>query len=346
MVHTCPAPPTCVGANIRSSVAFDSKTNQYTYSYTVQNLKASLLSIKRFLVIVPAQPSNVHSPDKWHSDYGKTPSRANWSTYLADPSLPHSNQINPNSKGHRPAFYAIKPGAQLSGFSFQSPYPPGVTKYMIAGDTGIPSVTATATNDEPMPDCPGWDFNGPKYQTMVNGITQGPSDPNIISVGIRLREVDHDRPHGNFHPMKPYGKMSVLILSSKTFDASTVDPSSIQFGPGNAAPLSSKLVPAKEEQQDEREEWERFADLFKKGSDKEKEKKKDLLLVFDLKAVGIRCVLDHALFLSGKTKDGKAIAGAKAINTEGCDIKKPYVAPKASTREGQREEGEASFHDR
>jgi hypothetical protein len=324
--NTCPTPPTSVEATISSTVSFDSKVNQYTYRYTVQNLKSSLLSIDRFLVLVPTQPSSMQPPNNnWDADFGTKPPRANWSTYLSDPSLPHSHQIDPNSKGPRPAFYAIKPGARLSGFSFQSPNPPGVTQYMIEGNTAIPSVTGTADNDEPLPNCPGWDFTGPKYQTMVSGITQGPSNPNVTSVVMRLRDADGDRPYGAFHPQDPKGKMSVLIPSSKAFDASTIDPSSIHFGPGLATPSSSKLVETRQEKfENEREEWEKFFDLFsidKREDSKEKIQKKNLLMVFDVKSIGVRCVLDQALFLTGKTKDGKAITSGKSIRIEGCETK-------------------------
>jgi hypothetical protein len=320
---TCPVPNTSVSANIKAAVSMDSKTGLYKYSYVVGNDRDSKKDLNRFLVVTPMPVQNIEAPPHWDpktgSEAGSAPSRINWSTSDIDPKL--MNEPAPDDGSLAPAFYAIKPGASLKVFSFMSPNPPGPAKYMIQGDTTeLPKATPTDEDDEPLPNCPGWDFTGPKYETMVNGITQGPMDPSVTSVAIRLRDGDNDSPYGAFHPLQPKGKLSVLILSTKTFDASTMDPATVQVGPGKASPLNSKIVTPKDRRAEESEDWENSVGFLKqKLDDKDKKQKKDLLLVFDVKAVGVRCVLDHALFLTGKTKDGKAIMGAKAIRVEGCN---------------------------
>ena len=57
-------------------------------------------------------------------------------------------------------------------------------------------------------------------------------------MAIRLREESEEH-LGAIDPNSPTGRIAVLVLSSDTFDASEVDVSSIRFGPGKAAPISS-----------------------------------------------------------------------------------------------------------
>jgi hypothetical protein len=319
----CPPPSTSVEARVDSTVSWSGKNKLYTYQYKLTNSKNSPLSIYNFVVGVPSEPSSPKSPANWDVDFGNSKTkRMNWGTAQPDPNKDTTNIRGP---GHpEPKFFALKPGQSLSGFSFQSPYPPAMTKYFVAGDTDIPVSVATADNDEPVPDCPGWYLKGPKFDNMVSGITQGPSDPNVISVAIRVREHDGERKCGPHDPEHPDGKLGVVVLSNKTFDARTVDPASIQVGPGKASPVSFRLVPKlREKYDDEAEDWERESLSFKED-EKERAKRQNLLLVFDRAAVGLRCNLDSALFLTGKTKDGKSIAGGKAIELKGCNIKKPY----------------------
>jgi hypothetical protein len=51
----------------------------------------------------------------------------------------------------------VSPGKQLSGFSFQSTQPPGLTQYVVDGHAGVPSSSPPpegSRDDEPMPNCP------------------------------------------------------------------------------------------------------------------------------------------------------------------------------------------------
>ncbi len=324
LADTCPVPSTSVTANVTSSVSFDSHTGLYVYNYKLENDRSSQLPIKRFLILTPVGPQSTKTPEKWHSTYssggGSAPPRVSWSTTALDPSF--KNPTAPGYNGPMPAsFYAVKPGASLIGFTYESASPPGPTSFMIEGDTAVPSTVGTAENDEPQPNCPGWNFTGSKYKNMVTGITQGPVAAGTAAAQIRLRDANGELPYNTFDPNHPQGKMNVLILSNTSFDATTVDPKSIQFGPGNASPLSYKLVDTLHKRWvPEMEDWEKFTFslLDLKGEYIPRTPAKDLLLLFDVKSIGVRCILDHALFLSGKTKDGKAIVGGKAIQLEGC----------------------------
>lgn len=51
-------------------------------------------------------------------------------------------------------------------------------------------------------------------------------------------------------------------------------------------------------------------------------------MVFDLASIEIQWVLDKALFLKGKTIDGKDVIGSVSTKLSGCDVSHPDVRPK------------------
>jgi hypothetical protein len=89
------------------------------------------------------------------------------------------------------------------------------------------------------------------------------------------------------------GVIPVAILSTSTFDAATVEPDSLKFGPSLASPRQFALE-----------------DVNNDGSP-------DLMLHFDTQATGIQCG-DGTASLAGLTKTGKVIKGTDAIKTVGC----------------------------
>lgn len=209
--------------------------------------------------------------------------------------------------------------------------PPGLVQFNAEGRAGVPSSSPPAENavdDEPQPNCPDWDFNNPRFNTIVTGITTGPLAPNTVSVTMRLREETGERPCEPIIPSNPTGKISVLILASKTFDPSQIVVSSIKLGPDGAAPTSSKLVKVRDDddRDGEHEEWEKLShDL---GDDRDHDRNKDpakqnLLLTFDLASLGVQCVLDKSVVLTGKTQAGANIIGGASTRLVGCDVHHP-----------------------
>jgi hypothetical protein len=92
------------------------------------------------------------------------------------------------------------------------------------------------------------------------------------------------------------GKIPAAILTTRTFDASTVDTATIQFGNGNARPV-----------------WYRLDDVDDDGD-------LDLALEFNNQDTGIACG-DTSATLSAKAFDDQRLSGADSISTVGC--KKP-----------------------
>src|SRR5882762_1791757 len=243
IAQTCPPPPTSIDPSLSSSVSYDINTQTYIYRYTLRNGNRSALPINYFILSLAQQPFDVQSPANWISRYinfSSAPSNLRWATITESPSTP----LNIGGSDLASPAYAVQPGTQLSGFGLSSSQPPGSLQYRVQGFVQIPSATATPSDDEPAPNCQGWDFNSPYLKTLVTGIAIGPSTPNVISVAIRLRDEAGEHRYGPIDPNKPTGNIGVLVHSSRTFDASAINASSIRFGPADAVPLSSRLVPS------------------------------------------------------------------------------------------------------
>ena len=104
-------------------------------------------------------------------------------------------------------------------------------------------------------------------------------------------------PGSDTNPIDPQSEalIPVAILTAEDFDAVTVEPLSLSFGPGGAG---------EDDGQAEVEDVDGDGDL-------------DLLLHFHTQDSGIQCGDTHAA-LTGKTFGGQAIEGFDVITTVGC----------------------------
>lgn len=87
--------------------------------------------------------------------------------------------------------------------------------------------------------------------------------------------------------------LKVAILTTDGFDASTVEASSVRFGPGAAEPVRYRL------------------------DDADNDGNYDLVLKFRTQKTGIVCG-DTEATLAGETFDGQSISGTDFIKTVGC----------------------------
>jgi hypothetical protein len=105
------------------------------------------------------------------------------------------------------------------------------------------------------------------------------------------------KPGSDRNPVNPRsrGTIPVAVLSTAVFDATTVDPSSVRFGPQGteARPVRAGV------------------------EDVNDDGRADLLLNFDLQQIGFICGQTSAS-LSGQTIAGDALQGSDAVATVGC----------------------------
>jgi hypothetical protein len=127
----------------------------------------------------------------------------------------------------------------------------------------------------------------------------GRCDIGAIEFQPQARTVVLDIKPGDFpNRINPTsnGVIAVAILTTNTFDATTVDPSSVEFGPSGATEAHGKG---------------HIEDVNQDGEP-------DLVLHFRTQETGIQCG-DTSASLTGKTVDGEPIEGSDAIKTVGCN---------------------------
>ena len=113
-------------------------------------------------------------------------------------------------------------------------------------------------------------------------------DP-VIEVGIDIKPGSFPN---SINP-RSRGVIPVAILTTGAFDATTVDPSSVKFGPNLATPVRAAL------------------------QDVDGDGDADMILHFRTQDTGIMCG-DTAASLTGETAGGQTIAGADSVRTAGC----------------------------
>jgi predicted extracellular nuclease len=181
--------------------------------------------------------------------------------------------------------------------------------FVFAGESGYldhalsspmltPLVTGVAewhvNADEPVALDYNTEFNQPLlYQP--NAFRSSDHDPVVVGLDLRpVRQVEIDvRSFFGRPSMNPVGILPiwVAILSENDFDALSVDPEKVRFGPGGAAPLFRPRV-----------------------RDVDGDQRSDLVLHFRARATGIGCD-DTGAPLEGLTFGGERISGRGEIVT-------------------------------
>jgi beta-propeller repeat-containing protein len=163
--------------------------------------------------------------------------------------------------------------------------------YLWAADIAIDNVgNAFMTGYTSSPDFP---TANPLQPTL-----RGFSNAFVAKIGSDVLFATIDiKPGSSTNSINPrsHGNIPVAILTTNSFDANSVDPSTVRFGRKGkeAAPLRSSL-----------EDIDGDGDV-------------DLVLHFDTQQTGLLCG-DSSARLTGKTLDGQATEGSDSIRTVGC----------------------------
>lgn len=158
--------------------------------------------------------------------------------------------------------------------------------------------TLTLNADGSFTYTPNADFSG--ADSFTYKANDGTADSNVVTVSLMVTSilVDIDiKPGSDSNRINPKKKgiIRVAILTTDTFDATQVDPLSVEFGPNGATEIHGRGH----------------------VKDADRDGDRDLLLHFNTQDTGIECG-DTSATLTGVTLDGQAIKGTDSITTVGC----------------------------
>lgn len=290
----CGASPFQINVKVDSHVKFNHKNQVYEYFYNLENLPDSKLPLIAWWLLIDEKPLEMKSPTNWEAPEYKE--------HTKDSDSETPGNLILGTLGARK--YFLNPGQTAKGFLIKSKHPPGIVKYYINALSEIPIVKSESEAHE-APNCPGFLYDLPLFDTKVNGFTTGPAPTNQISVEMKLKKVKEMHPVkyeesdeadiNEFTPKKDNGKIAVILKGTNDFDVNTLKVDSVRIGIGQAPVLASSFFGAK--------------------------KGEKIRLVFESTKLGLECDRDRALFLKGKTTNGKDVLGAVSIKTINCGAK-------------------------
>ncbi len=273
----CPAGPNKVTVQVSANIAYSSATKLYTYTYTLTNSAQSQQQVDSFTIMLPSAVTGVTSPTGWRfALFGNGPT-AGWRTNTIVPLQP--GEVDDGS--FRPPLNGIQPGATLSGFSFQSPLPPGQRPTNITGFAPPPESAAGEDPEDFLARCP--EFGMDYFGYSIQGRAEAPTQVGAMQIDLIPGDASN-----RFDP-RSAGTITVAILSAKGFDATNMNPAMLYLGGrGRSHPTS----------------WE--------TQDINNDRKNDLVLHFDIPGTKTACY-DTAMFLTGLTFRGEIFWGSDAI---------------------------------
>lgn len=287
----CPYADNFIYPRVSASVE-NLKDGNFKYSYSISNDASSALPIFSLMLETFKLHSNVQQPTTWNV--------TNW-VKGGENLLLWSTKIIKTGD--------VLPGSAISGFSFISSRPPGLIKFQSQGANYRPFKTQNVLESDVLNLCPGIYQAGSSIDglAIVEGMTIGPIQENKINAELRIRKTgtkswvgglkDSTKELLSFSPTET-GKVEVALLGNSTINPEDISLNSINFGRGNAKPLSSSIGDC---------------DISSK------EKVKALVMTFNIQDVNVLCNTSQALFLAAKTKNGEDLFAGVNIKPTFCD---------------------------
>lgn len=182
---------------------------------------------------------------------------------------------------------------------------------------GTPLVYSKIKKQKGLP-CPGvWDEITSNTEPFVRILTVGPGSDAQLSLTSFVRGSAKSAWSGAYDDAKsalqgfsPFDKndIEVLVVSDDQTNVKDLDVSSLRFGRGEAKPVSVKRISVAKE-------------MFSASQHQKSSQGKDaLLLSFKASEVNPLCDVDLALFLNGKTADGKDFFSGVAVRKTPCTL--------------------------
>lgn len=150
-------------ATLAPVVTFDSNTGLFHYTYSLSSSTASLQEIDSFEILLRgANILNISSPRGWSGAVGPDGRSIMWCACEEEEGIIAPPDHVPNGQ-IIPSIYQVKPGQTLSGFSFDSPFPPSAGSFYASGFVLLPieGIHFPEGGDPPqLPDYPKDSFQG------------------------------------------------------------------------------------------------------------------------------------------------------------------------------------------
>lgn len=287
-----PSPNLGASVQVQATATFDGASRTYLYQYTFTNNGTKDLGALLVAAGRDAAVTDVRWPAGWDGGWPYLGKYVVWSAAEA-----------PAFDGrYRPPASPLRPGQTLAGFSFRSTLGPGQVALLVEAvhppldENGQPLAAQSEDELQSKLEEAGLVLeergcNVSTENTAVLSQTTGPvPGPSVTQVTVRVKP-DGPSPQ----PVNPNanGNLPVAVLSTATFSAPTIDPTTVQLGPGKAPVRRSST------------------------DDVNRDGRPDLLMHFDLPAVGLRCT-DTAVFLTGRTYSGQSVQGSDTVRMVGC----------------------------
>ena len=126
-----------ISANVAVVTTFDTNTGLYTYRYTITNFGESRKVLHEFHIpLRGASVLNIQAPTGWEGSVTFDQSSVGWCACTPEGVTIPANYVDDGRD--LPSRFAVAPGATLSGFSFQSAYPPSQGAFYAGAWVPIP----------------------------------------------------------------------------------------------------------------------------------------------------------------------------------------------------------------